>query len=427
MNKSSDQSPAVRSLEKRTFTLHLISQFFHGIAFGTLLLQDIILKKSLFASDFEITLLVFLTSSAFLFSIYGVEMINRSKNPAATIIIMAAASKVFLLFIPFFEDAGFFIFCIAVMSYIDSMIRPTWNAVYKHNYTEEKRSKLYSYASSLYTIVLLIVITIFGQLLDVDYKIYKIFYPIAGITDFVSLFILAKLVSTGNNDYLKEVKKFGAGMSFKLIKDVLILPVRNLMRIFKDNKSFFRFERNFFFYGMALMIASPAIPIYLVQELNFDYSPISIAKGLAFHVAMIIFTPLMGRMHGSGKPAKFCGYVFTSLVLFPLLLISIKYLDNGFLFFSNDIMLFIIFFIFGISMSGVIMSWNLSSIYYSPAAEVSNYQAVHITLTGIRGIFSPFIGFALMELFSISVTFIVSSLLFLFAGILMFLESRTKD
>ncbi|MBL7128011.1 MAG: hypothetical protein ISS16_03400, partial [Ignavibacteria bacterium] len=315
MNKSSNQSPAILSLEKRTFTLHLISQFFHGIAFGTLLLQDIILKKSLFASDFEITLLIFLTSSAFLFSIYGVEMINRSNNPAMTIIIMAAASKVFLLFIPLFEDAGFFIFCIAVMSYIDSMIRPTWNAVYKHNYTEEKRSKLYSYASSLFTIVLLVIITLFGQLLDVDYKVYKIFYPLAGVTDFVSLYILAKLVSTSNGDYLKKVKIFGAGISFKLIKDVLILPVRNLMRIFKVNKPFFRFERNFFFYGMAIMIASPAIPIYLVRELNFDYSPISIAKGLAFHVAMIIFTPLMGRMHGSGKPAKFCGYVFSSLVL----------------------------------------------------------------------------------------------------------------
>ncbi|MFC2092913.1 MFS transporter [Bacteroidota bacterium] len=427
MNKSSDQSPAIQSLEKRTFTLHLISQFFHGIAFGTLLLQDIILKKSLFASDFEITLLVFLTSSAFLFSIYGVEMINRSNNPAKTIIIMAATSKVFLLFVPFFEDAVFFIFCIAIMSYIDSMIRPTWNAVYKHNYTEENRSKLYSYSSSMYTIVLLIVITIFGQLLDVDYKVYKIFYPLAGITDFVSLYILAKLVSTGNNGYLKKIKFFSSSISFRLIKDVLMLPVRNLMRIFKDNKSFFRFERNFFFYGMALMIASPAIPIYLVQELKFDYSPISIAKGLAFHVAMIIFTPLMGRMHGSGKPAKFCGYIFSSLVLYPVLLIFIKYLDNGFLFISNDMMLFITFFIFGISMSGVILSWNLSSIYYAPAAEVSNYQAIHITLTGIRGIFSPFIGFAIMKLFSISVTFVVSALLFLFAGIMMFLESRRKD
>jgi len=427
LNKSSNQSPAILSLEKRTFTLHLISQFFHGIAFGTLLLQDIILKKSLFASDFEITLLIFLTSSAFLFSIYGVEMINRSNNPAMTIIIMAAASKIFLLFIPLFEDAGFFIFCIAVMSYIDSMIRPTWNAVYKHNYTEEKRSKLYSYASSLFTIVLLVIITLFGQLLDVDYKVYKIFYPLAGITDFVSLFILAKLVSTSNVDYLKKVKNFSANISFKLIKDVLILPVRNLMRIFKVNKPFFRFERNFFFYGMAIMIASPAIPIYLVRELNFDYSPISIAKGLAFHVAMIIFTPLMGRMHGSGKPAKFCGYVFSSLVLFPVLLVLIKYLDNGFLFLSNDMILFITFFVFGISMSGVILSWNLSSIYYAPVAEVSNYQAVHITLTGIRGIFSPFIGFALMELFSIRVTFIVSALLFLFAGIMMFFESRRND
>jgi hypothetical protein len=427
LNKLSNQSQKTKSFERKTFLLHLISQFFHGIAFGTLLLQDVILKKSLFATDFQITLLIFLTSSSFLFSIYGVEIINRSNNPKSAVIIMGACSKVFLLFIPLFEDAGFFIFCIAVMSYIDSMIRPIWNAVYKHNYSEEKRSKLYSYASSLFTIILLIVITLFGQLLDVDYKIYKIFYPIAGITDFISFYILAKLVSMRKKDYVYNVKKFSGGLSLKLTRDILILPVRNLLRIFKENKAFFRFERNFFFYGMALMIASPAIPIYLVQELNFDYSPISIAKGLAFHLAIIIFTPLMGKMHGSGKPARFCGYVFSSLILFPLFLISLQFFDNISFLISKDIILYLTFFIFGISMSGVILSWNLSSIYYAPAAEVSNYQAVHITLTGIRGIFSPFIGFAVMKMFSINVTFVVSACLFLFAGIMMIAEGKRKD
>jgi hypothetical protein len=427
LSKLPDHSLKAKTIEKRTFILHLVSQFFHGIAFGTLILQDVILKKSLHATDFQITLIIFLTSSSFLLSIYGVEIINRSNNQKRTIIIMGALSKVFLLFIPLFENAGFFIFCIAAMSFVDSMIRPTWNFIYKHNYTEEKRSKLYSYASSLFTIVLLIVITLFGQLLDVNYKIYKIFYPLAGITDFIAFLILAKLISLRGNNYINGVKKFTGSISRKLIKDILILPVRNLLRIFKENKPFFRFERNFFFYGMALMIASPAIPIYLVQELSFDYSPISIAKGLAFHIAMIIFTPLMGKMHGSGKPAKFCGYVFSSLFIFPIFLISLQFFDGINFFITKDIMLYITFFVFGISMSGVILSWNLSSIYFAPAAEVSNYQAVHITLTGIRGMFSPFIGFAIMELFSINATFVVSALLFLLAGVLMIIEGKKVD
>jgi len=75
-------------------------------------------------------------------------------------------------------------------------------------------------------------------------------------------------------------------------------------------------------------------------------------------------------------------------------------------------------------MSGITISWNLSSIYYAPSMEVANYQAVHITLTGVRGIFAPFIGYMILKLVSIEATFIVSSLFFLFAGAMMLRESR---
>lgn len=43
-----------------------------------------------------------------------------------------------------------------------------------------------------------------------------------------------------------------------------------------------------FMYGMAFMIASPAVPIYLVDVLQLSYSPISIAKGLVFYTATIL-------------------------------------------------------------------------------------------------------------------------------------------
>jgi hypothetical protein len=75
-------------------------------------------------------------------------------------------------------------------------------------------------------------------------------------------------------------------------------------------------------------------------------------------------------------------------------------------------------------MSGVSIAWALSSIYYSPAAEVSNYQAVHITLTGIRGLFTPALGYGIMVIISIEMTFVVSAFLFLLGGILMLFESR---
>ena len=417
-------SEELRQLEKKTFSLHMLSNVFMGLSFGILMLHEIILKKSLLGTDFQVTLLIFLSSSAFIFSIYGTELIHRSSNPAKTIIILALISRFFLFIIPLLSSPEYFIFCIAAMSYIDSLIKPSWNTVFKHNYSDSIRSLLYSYSSSLYTIVILIVSTVLGYLLDINYELYKILFPIAGIFDVLSYMSLAKMITMGQNLKMIPPGIPGKSLSLKLMEDIFVLPVRNTMRIFKENRPFLRFEVFFFMYGMAFMIASPAVPIYLVDVLQLSYSPISIAKGLVFYTATILFTPLMGRLHGTGNPTKFCGYLFLFLLFYPLSMMGVKYIPGVISFITPEIMLYFTFFLFGILMSGITMSWNLSTIYYAPHYQEANYQSVHITLTGVRGLFSPFIGYLILRYVSIEATFIVSAIIFLLAGIMMLRESR---
>ncbi len=412
------------SLEKKTFALHLISQVFNGIAIGIIILQDIILKKSLGGSDFQVMILTFLISSSFLFSIYGSELINRSKSRAKTILVVGAISKFFIIILPLFDSAVFYIICIAISAYLDSMLLSVWNIVYKHNYTDKNRSRLFSYASTLQIIFTLIVTTLTGYFLDANGNIYKLLFPVSGVFGLLVYYNLSKMITLSMDDYTGRDNTAKTQYSLKLIKDIIILPFRITQRVFKQNQAFLRFETYFFLYGMAFMVISPVIPVFLVDDLKLDYSPISIAKGLVFHAALIISTPLMGKFHGKGNPNKFCGYIFSVLALFPLLLVSSKYFYVLGLNIDVDLNVYLSFFLFGFAMSGVTIAWTLSSIYYAPIGEVSNYQAVHITLTGIRGVFSPALGYAVMKIFAIEYTFYLSAFLFLLGGLLMFRESR---
>ncbi|MBN8569524.1 MAG: MFS transporter [Ignavibacteria bacterium] len=412
-----------RQLERKTFRLHLISQLFNGISLGILLLQDVILKKSLEASNFEVTVLIFMTSIAFLFSIYGAEIINRSSRPGLTAFLIGSTGKLFLFLIPLFNTSFIFIFSIAVMSIIDSLLLPTWNIVYKHNYTADKRSSLYSYASSLSTAALLTMTTVFGYFLDFNHDIYKIFFPVAGVLGILMYFNLMKMLNF-SFEFEKEIVKRNFRMDLTLIKDILVLPIRNSIRILKTNRRFLVFEINFFIYGMAFMISSPAIPVFLVDGLHLAYTPISFAKGLIFHTALIIFTPISGKFLGINNPTKFSGYMFLILFFFPFTLLAAKYFPLWGIYNSPVEILFFSFFLFGTAMSGVTIAWNLSSIYYAPHNEVSNYQAVHVTLTGVRGLFSPILGYIIMQVFSIEAAMILASILFAVAGILMLLESK---
>ncbi len=405
----------------------MISQFFNGIALGIGLLQDVILKKTLHGSDFQILLLSFLVCTAFLVSIYGAEIINRSANRSLTIIKMGFASKVSYLLIPLLDAPVFFIACIAVSAYIDSMLLSSWNIVFKHNYREEKRSRLFSYASSLQTIMILVSSTVFGYFLDKNNDLYKLCFPAAGILGMLTYYNLARMIRLSMDDYKAGVRVHKKSYSFKLLKDIILLPARNTIRIFKTDKAYMRFESYFFLYGMAFMVISPAIPIYFVDYIKMDYTQISLARGFIFHSALILFTPLMGRRHGHGNPTRFCGIVFIIIVLYPLLLIAANYAgDFGFVSGGTGLV-YLASFIFGIGMSGVVIAWALSSIYYSPKYQESNYQAVHITLTGLRGVFSPVIGYAVMKIFAIEYTFVLSALLFLAGGLLMLRESKIKN
>ena len=192
MDKSNS---SLQILEKRTFTLHLISQVFNGIAIGIILLQDVILKKTLGGSNFQVMILTFLVSSSFLFSIYGSELVNRSRSRAKTILIIGVAAKFFLIIIPLFDNPVYYIACIAIGAYLDALLLSIWNIVFKHNYTDKNRSKLYSYASSLQTVFVVIVTTVTGYFLDINGNIYKVIFPVAGVFGILVYWSLAKMIT----------------------------------------------------------------------------------------------------------------------------------------------------------------------------------------------------------------------------------------
>jgi len=420
-------SLGVEKKEKKTFFLHLISQFFNGIVTGIIVIQEIILKKSLSGTNFEVTILIYLTSISFLFSIYGTEIIDRANNRSKIIFLIGALGRGSLILIPLFSNPWFYIAIITIMFIADALLMPSWNYIFRHNYTLQNRSKYYSYASSLSTLVLLVTSTVAGFLLDANNNIYKILYPVAGLFGILYYYEMSKIMkiadsgkfdSTGSNlDQFKNI-------NFRLFRDIAILPVRNMIKICKENKKFFVFEINFFLYGMAFMVLSPAIPIFLVDYLNLTYTPISLAKGLIFHSALILVTPIMGRFMGSGNPTKFCSIIFYTLILVPVLFLVANYLKSSSGFFDSTFIIYLVFFVFGFAMSGVTLAWNIGSIFYAPHNMVASYQAVHITFTGIRGLFAPLLGYLVIRFVSIEANFILSGFLFFLAGTGMLIDYK---
>jgi predicted MFS family arabinose efflux permease len=192
------------------------------------------------------------------------------------------------------------------------------------------------------------------------------------------------------------------------------------LTLLKENKPFAAFERSFSIYGMGFIMMQPIIPIYLVDKLNLSYTNNFLAKGVLSQVGLLLLSPMIGKIHDRMHPFKFISRSFALLMVFPLLfVVSSLWAGSSII---PVIIVFVAYFIFGVAMTAVNVSWNMSSIFFAGKEDASIYQSVHVTMTGIRGLIAPILGFTLLKLFNITAVFVVAAGFLAWAAIISYLD-----
>jgi MFS family permease len=167
------------------------------------------------------------------------------------------------------------------------------------------------------------------------------------------------------------------------------------------------------------MIILPAIPKFLVEELRMDYSQTFMAKGIISQLGILLLSPIAGRVHDKKNPSFFTFLAFFTLGCYPvILLISSYFIGSG----IENYIVYFAYLVFGVGMSGIVISWNMSSIFFAGDDDVSMYQSVHVTLTGLRALIVPFIGYIVLKYFGVKAVFIISVSMFWLASVLSYLD-----
>jgi len=82
--------------------------------------------------------------------------------------------------------------------------------------------------------------------------------------------------------------------------------------------------------------------------------------------------------------------------------------------------------LYGIGMLGVNFAWAISTIELAKHGTPQQYQAIHLTFTGIRGLIVPPLGYLLLVTVPMTWIFVLSFCLFLCAGLLMLRDDRAR-
>lgn len=414
----------LNSNEIRTFKLHLFYSGIEGISSGALILNGFIFIKSLKGSDVQLAFLFQFSMVVFLFAMLANEVMRRYTNRKQTLRIIGSITSLPLIGFFFFPNATtegiapiyHLLFLGIFLLYYTSKIAvvPSINQYLRGNYLSNNFGTLFSYATSINKITIILSTFLIGILLDYNPNSYRYFYPIVGILGTVSIFQLTKIEYKQHQEEIKNSIWHSLSNSF-----------RRIFQILKQNRAFRDLEIGFMLYGFAWMSTNAVIIIFYERVLNLNYSSVAFYN-YAYNIISIIVLPFFGRMIGRRDPRRFGIVTFGALMLFIFFTALTQWYHGYFeiLGIKMYYMLLLAVFFNGLFMGSMPLLWGIGSSYYCKSEEASEYQSLHLFLTGLRAVFSPIIGIKLYEWFGFSTTFFVGIMMLLLAMLIMWISEK---
>jgi len=396
----------LNELEKTTFKYHLIFSVLNGVLNGGLVLQEIIVRKTLHSSNLVVTFVTMVWPVSNLFSIYWGEYIEGKKDRGNLFLIAGFFGRLSLILTLFVKTGGHLLLLLLLVYSFNAFIIPVQNSIFQFNYREKVRGILFGFSQSVYSLALLSTSLIFGKLLDYKEQLFRPLFVFIGILGFFAILALKKIrIRT------LPVRKRRTKSNF------LVKPIIVTLQEFRENKAFLLYEIAFFIYGIGYLSVLPIIPQFLVNKLKMTYTQISIGRVVIAQLGIALLAPLSGFVQGLINPLVFSGLSFLILGFYPILL--------AFSIFQGIMdpirFVYIAFAVFSIGMAGVMITWTLGSIYFARGKDAALHQSVHVTLTAFRGLIAPPLGYFLMTRFSDTVGFFNASFMFFVGAVIMFI------
>ncbi len=413
--------------EKKTFGLHMLFATIEGIIAGVLALNEFVFIKSLKGSDYQLGMLFSFSMIVFLLLIFINELIKRIKNQKKFLRTVALITRLPLLSLFFFPDNAcdiekypffHYVFLAVFLVYFlaHPVIRPAINLFLKNSYRHENFGKLYSYATTVNKIVILVVTFLFGLLLDYDNFAFRYIYPVLGILGILSVYLLSKI----DFPVTKET----------LVKESLYVSVKTsvirMINILKYDKPYFFFEMSFMFYGFAFMITYAVINIFFEDKLGLSYSSVAFYKNFS-NIVAIFLLPFFGKIIGKIDPRKFGIITFSALTFYLIFMSFTEYVTESVNVFGISIFytLLISFLFLGIFTATMHLLWSIGSAYFCKDEDAGIYQSVHLSLTGVRALVIPVLGIVVNDMVGYTGTFFIG-VCSLLAGILLLRWSHKR-
>ncbi len=415
--------------ERSTYLLHLAYSIIEGVILGILALNEFVFLKSLKGSNLQVGLLFQASVFVLVFSVLLNEWVNRVRNKQRFILLTAIFTRLPLTALVFFpadpanhpQMAVFhylFLLIFLIYYFANPILYPVINLFLKKNYSHQNFGILYSHATTINKIVMLLVTFFYGLLLDYEPQSYRFVFPLVAILGILSVWLFSRIPYT-SDEYQGQSRSLFGNLSFSWSK---------MRSILKSNKAFRRFEVSFMYYGFAFMGTVSVITIFYEVALGLNYSSVAFYRN-SYNLLAIVLLPFFGRLMGKIAPRKFAAITFGSLLFYLLFIMLTEYFPAKTEIFGIQVYycLFVAMLFNGVFAATMSLLWSIGSAYFCKREEASDYQAIHLSFTGLRSFFAPLLGVWFYELFGFTGAFVAGIILLAVAVMISMRRDVTEE
>jgi hypothetical protein len=412
--------------ERRTFLLHLGYSLLDGIVLGVFSLNEFIFLTAMKGSNYLMSFIFTFSVGVYVFLIVFNEFIRRNHDKRRMLRLTALITRLPMLLILLFplDPAGYtdtsavhLVFLGVFLIYFlgTVTIYPTTNVLLRNNYSHKNFGYLFSVATTGKHVIMLLAALAYGMLLDVHPYAFVYAYPVTAILSISGLFLLSAISHMPVNGI--EIRQ-----PFRM---AVRESAGRILSILKTNRPYFDFEVGFMLYGFAFMLSINVIQIYYKDVLDLNNRSVAFYRN-AYYIITIFLLPYFGKLIGKIDPRRFSAITFGSMLLYLLFLTLTAYFPShvevaGYKIYYMMLPYILFHALFAATMG---LLWSIGSAYFCKNEDVGDYQAVHLSLTGVRGWIAPLFGIFFFELFGFTATFTLAMVLLLVAVV--FLQHSMK-
>mgnify|MGYP006279697973 CR=1 FL=1 len=259
------------------------------------------------------------------------------------------------------------------------------SAVWRANYPRHTRARLTGRIAAIQTLCTAGVGLLIGAVLEFDERNIRFLVPSVVAVSLVGVWWWRRIRMRGHAALLRAEREAHDTdrPSFN--------PAR-LVSILIDDPKYAAFMGVQFFMGMGNMMTFAVIVIMTQEVFDLGYRDAMLATQVIPYLMIPVlvgpWSALLDRWHITKYRALHTwAFVLMAVVLF----LAARYEIAALLFLASAIR--------GAGFAGGAIAWNLGHNDFARDDNAAQYMAVHVTLTGIRGLFAPFLGVAIYEWF----------------------------